>query len=312
MSEWRQLIDLLPSVAEALERRQPVVALESAVISHGLPPPTGRETAQALEATVRQEGAVAATIAVIEGRIKVGLTEPMLAHLEHDGAMKIAARDLSVALAQGASGGTTVSATVAVAHHMGIPVLSTGGIGGVHLGASESWDVSADLHALATHPVAVVCAGAKAICDVGRTLEVLDSIGVTVVAYRTNRFPGFYTLDSGYAAPHRIETPREAARLLGAKRALREQSGLLVANPIPAAHALPKSQVQEAVTRAIERAAAEGIRGGELTPYLLAALAEASGGETVRANLALLRANATLAAQIARAWREGGEDWLSR
>ncbi len=312
MHDWRRTIDFTPTVAEALERRQPVVALESAVISHGLPPPMGIQAAQALETVVREHGAVPATIAVIDGRIKVGLTDQMLAHLEREGLIKIAARDLSVALATGAAGGATVSATVVVADLVGIPVVSTGGIGGVHLGAAQNWDISADLRALADHPVAVVSAGAKAICDIARTLEVLESVGVTVVGYRTNRFPGFYTRDSGFPVPHRIETANEAARILAAKRTLRERSGLLVANPIPVTHALPDPLVSGAVTRAIDQAVAAGVRGGELTPYLLSALAELTGGASVRANLALLHANAALAAEIACAAFAGVEDWLSR
>lgn len=312
MHDWRRAIDFTPSVAEALEHHQPVVALESAVISHGLPPPTGMHAAQALETAVRAQGAVPATIAVIDGRIKVGLTDQMLPHLEREGLIKIAARDLSVALATGASGGATVSAAVVVADLVGIPVVSTGGIGGVHLGAAQSWDISADLRALADHPIAVVCAGAKAICDIARTLEVLESAGVTVVGYRTNRFPGFYTRDSGFVVPHRIETADEAARILAAKRALRERSGLLVANPIPSTDALPDSLVSDAVARAFDQAAAAGVRGGELTPYLLSALAALTDGASVRANLALLRANAAIAAEIARAAFAGREDWVSR
>ncbi len=308
MVDRPSVVDLSPQVEDALARGTPLVAFESAVISHGLPAPTGVQTAAALESAARADGAVAATIAVIDGRIKVGLTPQMLERVARPGTMKVAARDLAVALATHATGGTTVSATVVVADLVGIAVMSTGGIGGVHLGAIETWDISADLQTLARHPVAVVCAGVKAICDVGRTLEVLDSAGVTVVAYRTDRFPGFYVRDSGYPAPHRIETVGDAASILAAKRALGQRSGLLVANPIPEDQALPDAQVRDAVTRAVAQARAAGVRGGELTPYLLAALAELTGGAAIRANCALLGANATLAAQIARAVASVGQE----
>ncbi len=258
------------------------------------------------------EGATPVPIAVIDGRIKVGVAGEELGRLTRDGVMKVASRDLPVALAVGRTGGTTVSATVLIADLVGILVVSTGGIGGVHLGGADTWDVSADVRALAEHAVAIVCAGVKSICHVARTLEVLETAGVTVVAYRTSRFPGFYALDSGYAAPHEIETPEAAAAILAAKRRLRQQTGLIVANPIPAAHALPEAQVREAVARAVKRAEAAGVRGGDLTPSLLSMLAEITGGASVRANRALLRANAILAARIARATKTLGEEWLSK
>lgn len=298
MPNWPEFVEVSPSVAEALARRHPVVALESAVVSHGLPHPTSVQTAAALEDIVRRGGAVAATIAVQEGRIKVGLSARELDQLTGSSAMKVAARDLPLAVATGATGGTTVSATITVAHLLGIQVVSTGGIGGVHLGAEETWDVSADLLALARHSIAVVCAGAKAICDIRRTLEYLETAGVTVVAYRTDRFPDFYARDSGVAAPRRIDTPEDAARILAATQVLGRASGLLIANPVPEEDALPGEQVRDAVQRATERARAAGVHGSDLTPYLLAALAEITGGKSLRANLALLRANAALAAQI--------------
>lgn len=312
MPVWPKPFEVSPKVADALARHQPVVGLESAVVSHGLPRPAGVQTAAELEEIVKAAGAVPATMAVIDGRIRVGIPAGELERLTAAGAIKIANRDLPVAVAASASGGLTVSATVAVADYLGIRVVSTGGIGGVHLGAEQSWDVSADLLALSRYPIAVVCSGAKAICDIGRTLEYLDTAGVTVAAYRTDRFPNFYTTDSGFAAPQRIAAPEDAARILAAKRAIGQRSGLLIANPIPPAEALPEIQVADAVRRAVDRARAAGVRGGDLTPYLLAALAEMTSGAALRANLALLRANAALAAEVATVIAHTGEEWISR
>lgn len=292
-------IDIAPKIADALERGRPVVALESAVISHGLPHPTSLETAAMMEGEVRSAGALPATVAVIAGRIKVGAAAGELERLTSAPVMKIAARDLPVACGTATSGGTTVSATAAVADLAGIRVVATGGIGGVHLGAEWTWDVSADLRALAEHPVAVVCAGAKAICDIGKTLEYLDTAGVPVVVYRSDRFPNFYVRDSGYPAPGQIDTAQEAAAILAAGRALGRRMALVIANPIPAAEALREADVEDAVRRAMERASAAGVRAGDLTPFLLSALTDLTGGRSLRANLALLRANAALAGAVA-------------
>lgn len=293
-----------PEVRHALETGMAVVALESAVISHGLPSPVGLETAAMLEAEVRRGGAVPATVAVVDGRVVVGAPPDALARLAGGGVMKIAERDLAVAVASGATGGTTVSATIAAAASCGITVMSTGGIGGVHLGAEQTWDISADLPALARHPVLVVCAGTKAICDVARTLEVLDTAGVPVLAYGTDVFPNFYARESGIPAPRRVDTPTAAADVFRARRALGQSGGVLVAQPIPAGDALAASEVDAAVAEAIRRA--RGVRGAALTPALLAALAEITDGRTLRANLALLRANAALAAAIAQALHRKG------
>lgn len=301
MPTWPEFVEVAPAVADALAHRRPVVALESAVISHGLPHPTSIQTAVALENIVRGGGAVPATIAVLAGRITVGLPTEELDRLMDSSVMKVAARDLPVAVATKATGGTTVSATITAAHLVGIQVVSTGGIGGVHVDAEPTWDVSADLPALACHPIAVVCAGAKAICDVKRTLEYLDTTGVTVVAYRTDQFPYFYARDSGLVAPRRIDTPDEAAAILAIKHALGQRTGLLIATPVPEAHALPANQVRDAVRRAAARARAASVRGADLTPFLLATLTEITGGQSLQANLALLRANAELAAAVAHA-----------
>ncbi len=299
MHNWPSIIDVAPEVADALRRGQPVVALESAVISHGLPPPTGQEASVAQEEEIRKAGAMPATVAVLAGRIKVGATARERGKLTATGAIKIAARDLPVAAALSATGGTTVSATITIAELAGIRVIATGGIGGVHLGAEQTWDVSADLRALAEHLVAVVCAGAKAICDIGKTLEFLDTAGVTVVAYGTDNFPNFYARESGFPAPRRTDTPHDVASILAGKRALQQRTAVVVANPIPPSYALAEQEVADAVRRATAQAATAGVRGGDLTPYLLAALADLTGGRSLGANLALLRANAALAAEVA-------------
>jgi pseudouridine-5'-phosphate glycosidase len=299
MHNWPLIVDIASEVADALRRGQPVVALESAVISHGLPPPIGQEASAAQEEQVRKAGAVPATVAVLAGRIKVGATARERDQLTASGAIKISARDLPVAAALSATGGTTVSATITVADLVGIRVIATGGIGGVHLGAEQTWDVSADLRALAEHPVAVVCTGAKAICDIGKTLEFLDTAGVTVVAYGTDNFPNFYARESGFLAPRRIDTPRDVASILVGKWSLEQRTAVVVANPIPTSDALGECEVVDAVQRATAKAAAAGVRGGDLTPYLLAVLADLTGGRSLRANLALLQANAALAGEVA-------------
>lgn len=301
MPSWPKVFDVSPKVADALTGGQAVVALESAVISHGLPRPTGVDTALDLEELVRQGGAVPGTMAIIDGRIKIGLLPGEFERLIGAGAMKIASRDLPVAIASSATGGLTVSATIALADFLGIKVVCTGGIGGVHLGAESNWDVSSDLLALSRYPVAVVCAGAKAICDIGRTLEYLDTVGVTVVTYRTDRFPGFYTEDSGFESPRRIAAPDDAAHIMMVKRTIGQRTGLLIAAPVPSEAALPVLTVQDAVHDATERARATGVHGEDLTPYLLAALNEITEGASLGANVALLRANATLAAEVAAA-----------
>jgi pseudouridylate synthase len=299
MHKWPSIVDVAPEVADALRRGQPVVALESAVISHGLPAPAGQEASASLEEEIRNAGAVPATVAVLAGRIKVGATARERGQLTASGAVKIAARDLPVATALSATGGTTVSATITIADLVGIRVIATGGIGGVHLGAQQTWDVSSDLRALADYPVAVVCAGAKAICDISKTLEFLDTEGVTVVAYRTDHFPNFYARESGFPAPRRADTPHDIARILESKRLLQQRTAVVVANPIPLPDALAEREVADAVGRAIAQATAAGVRGEDLTPYLLAALADLTGGRSLHANLALLQANAALAAEVA-------------
>lgn len=295
-------IDLATPVAAALEADGPVVALESAVFSHGLPADDAHRLARRLDEVVRRVGATPALVAVRDGRIEVGGGLTDLTFLLDPAVLKVAERDLAVAVSRRRSGGTTVSATLAIAHHVGIRVLATGGIGGVHIGGDLSGDVSADLLALSRYPVVVVCAGAKAICDAARTAEALDTLGVTVVGYQTESFPRFFARSSGIPVPHRAETPHEIAAIAQAKSELGDRTALLVVQPPPAGAALDRRTVDEAVAGALTRAAAAGVSGPALTPYLLAAIAEATNGRSVTVNLALLEANAALAAEVAVAW----------
>lgn len=296
---FASVVRVQAEVRQALDQGLPVVLLESAVVSHGLPPHLSRTVAEQVQEEVRAAGAVPAVVAVVDGQVVVGATPKTVERLTRPGVWKVAERDLPVAAACGATGGLTVSATVAVAHLVGAAVVATGGIGGVHLGGAHTWDVSADLRALSRYPVAVVCSGAKAVCDPGLTLEYLDTLGVTVVGYRTDRFPYFYAQDSGFPVPRRVDSPEEAAWVLLAKRALGQATGLLLANPPPSELALPRDEVERAVRAAVARASAHGVRGADLTPYLLSELAELTGGRSLQANVALLRGNARLAAEVA-------------
>jgi len=304
--EFASVVQVSPEVGESLACGSPVVALETAVVSHGLPYPLSLQAAEEMQREVQAAGAVPAVVAVVDGRVWVGASRELVERLARPGTWKVAERDLPVAVARGATGGLTVSATVAVADRVGVPVVATGGVGGVHLGGAHTWDVSGDLQALAGHPVAVVCSGAKAVCDPQLTLEYLETSGVTVLGYRTGRFPYFYAHDSGFPVPHRAESPEEVAWVLLAQRALGRRAGLLVANPPPAEAALSRDEVDRAVRAAAARAAAQGVRGADLTPYLLSALAELTGGRSLQANLALLRANARLAGEVAVAFSRLG------
>lgn len=297
-----------PELAGALSSGKPVVFLETAVVSHGLPDPHALEVAAALQAEVREGCALPAAVAVLDGKVVVGASTEQLARLRRPEVWKVASRDLSVAVAYGATGGLTVSATVAVADALGAAVVATGGVGGVHLGAQQTWDVSSDLRALAEHPVAVVCSGAKAVCDPSLTLEALDTLGVTVLSYGTDWFPHFYAGSCGLRAPRRVDSPQQVARVLQAKLALGQRSGLLVANPVPAGEALSLDEVTAGVQLAIARAQQHGVRGPDLTPYLLSSLVELTGGRALQANVALLRANARLAAHVAVALSKAAPD----
>jgi pseudouridine-5'-phosphate glycosidase len=288
-----------PEVASALASGRPVVALESTVITHGLPEPVNLELARRLEGEVRAAGAVPATVAVIDGRVCLGVTTDELERLALSRKlMKISRRDFGTALAQRATGGTTVAATMIAAHAGGIRVFATGGIGGVHRG--QAGDVSADLPELARTPVIVVCAGAKAILDLPRTLEWLETAGVPVVGWGTDEFPAFFTRSSGLRLSARVNNAVEAAALIRAQWSLGLRSGVLVCVPCPEDVAVPAEAVEPVLRTALQQAEAQGVRGKEVTPFLLGRLAELTGGDTLRANLALLRNNARVAAELAR------------
>lgn len=290
-------------VAAALQQGRPVVALESTVIAHGLPRPQNLETAHKMEAAVREEGAVPATIAIIEGRLVAGLSyEQLTTFAAAEGIAKVSRADLATVLAARQTGATTVAATMLIAARAGIRVFATGGIGGVHRGAELSFDISADLPELARTPVAVVCAGAKAILDLPRTLEMLETLGVPVVGYRTKNFPAFYVEDSGLPLQSRVDAPAEAARLMQVHRDMGFTSGIVFCNPPPSANALRKQEVDAWIAQALESAAAAGVRGKAVTPYLLDYLAKASRGQTLETNIALLVHNARVAAQIAKSY----------
>jgi pseudouridine-5'-phosphate glycosidase len=293
-------LDVRPEIADALAAGRPVVALESTVISHGLPRPQNLETARKMEAAVRDEGAVPATIGLLEGRLIVGLSRAeieLLAGAER--VAKVSRRDLAAVLNSRQPGATTVAATMIIAAQAGIRVFATGGIGGVHRGAQNTFDISADLPELARTPVAVVCSGAKVILDLPRTLELLETLGVPVVGYSTSDFPVFFVQESGLALDARVDTPLEAARLIAMHWALGLNLGIIICNPPPARSALPRKQVESLIEAALNSAEAAGIQGKAVTPYLLDHLARASGGKTLETNIALLINNARVAAQIA-------------
>lgn len=292
-------------VADALAEGRPVVALESTVISHGLPKPDNVETALAMEAAIRASGAVPATIGLIDGAIRIGLS---LAEIERfastPGIAKVSRRDMAAVLAARGLGATTVAGTMIAAHLAGIRIFATGGIGGVHRGAESSMDVSADLMELARTPVMVVCAGAKSILDLPRSMEVLETQGVPVIGWRTNKLPAFHAIDSGIGLHLRADTAVEAANLAALHWRL-GLGGLLLANPVPSEAAIDRVEMEVWIADALGQAEADGIAGKDVTPYLLAAIGRASGGRTLRANKALLLNNARLAGEIAAALAAG-------
>ncbi len=299
----KQYLRILPEVRRALTDGRPVVALESTIITHGMPAPRNLETARAVEAAVRDGGAVPATIALLDGRIAVGLDAEDLERLaaEKDVA-KVSRADLPAVLAAGGAGATTVAATMICADLAGIRVFATGGIGGVHRGAEQSFDVSADLQELGRTPVAVVCAGAKAILDLPKTLEVLETLGVPVIGVGTDDLPAFYSRSCGLKAPLRRDTAEEIAAVMAAKWELGLGGGLVVANPIPAAQEIPAAEIAGHIESALAEAAAQGIAGKAVTPFLLARLEQLTGGRSLEANVALVVNNAGLAAAIAVAY----------
>ena len=297
-------VDTSDEVAAALRDKRPIVALESTIIAHGMPWPANVETALAIEAEVRTLGAVPATVAVIEGRPKAGLSADDIERIGRGGPAiaKLSRRDLAIAAARGDTGATTVAATMIVAALAGIRVFATGGIGGVHRGAATSFDISADLQELARTPVAVICAGAKAILDLRLTLEYLETHGVPVIGYRCDEFPAFYTRSSGLPVDVRLDDATAIARVMDAKWALGLAGGLVVANPVPESFALPRERADDAIERALREASARGVTGKALTPFLLSRVNALTDGDSLASNRELVLNNARLAAEVAIAY----------
>jgi pseudouridine-5'-phosphate glycosidase len=296
----RELLNIAPEVANALREQHAVVALESTVIAHGLPRPENLETANRLEATVRDGGATPATIAILDGKLSVGLDDAQLRLLaDGNDIRKISTRDISIAVARGWNGATTVASTIWIAHRAGLKVFATGGIGGVHRGSLP--DVSADLPELARTPIIVVCSGAKIVLDLPATREWLETHGVTVAGYQCDELPAFYSRQSGLPIDVRVESPEDVAGIFHAQRSLGLESALLVVVPVPAKFEVPAETLEQVLTTALEDAEWKGITGSALTPFLLSQMAERSGGATLRANIGLLENNARVAAEIARA-----------
>ena len=297
-----QYLDISPEVKAALDAGKPVVALESTIISHGMPYPKNVETALLVEQTIRDNGAVPATIAVIGGRLKAGLTHEEIEYRGKTGrnVAKASRRDLPALVARKADGATTVTTTMIIAHMAGIKIFATGGIGGVHRGAEVTMDISADLEELAQTPVMVVCAGAKSILDLGLTLEYLETKGVPVIGYGTDELPAFYTRKSGFGVDYRVDSPEELAAMFRAQRALGYKGGMLVTNPIPEEYAMDKQVIDAAIEQALNEAKAQRIHGKETTPFLLAKVVELTGGDSLESNIKLVLNNARVAAQTAK------------
>ena len=294
-------LDISPEVQQALAEGKPVVALESTIISHGMPYPKNVETALLVEKTIRDNGAVPATIAIIGGRLKAGLSPEEIEYLGKSGrkVAKVSRRDLAAIVARGADGATTVTTTMIIAHMAGIRVFATGGIGGVHRGAETTMDISADLEELANTPVMVVCAGAKSILDLGLTLEYLETKGVPVIGYGTDELPAFYTRRSGFGVDYRVDTPAQLAAMFKAQQELGMKGGMLVTNPIPEQYAMDKEVIDAAIDQAIRESREKGIHGKETTPFLLARVVELTGGDSLESNIQLVLNNAVVASRTA-------------
>ena len=294
-------LDIAPEVQQALAEGRPVVALESTIISHGMPYPQNVETALNVEKIIRENGAVPATIAVIKGRLKAGLSHEEIDYLGKTGTAvaKASRRDLPVLVAGGRDGATTVTTTMIIAHMAGISVFATGGIGGVHRGAETTMDISADLEELARTPVMVVCAGAKSILDLGLTLEYLETHGVPVIGYGTEELPAFYTRKSGFRVDYRIDTPEDLAKAFFVKQDMGLGGGMLVTNPIPEEFSMNHEIINKAIDEAVEEANKLGIHGKETTPFLLAKIKDLTGGDSLASNIQLVYNNARLAAKTA-------------
>ena len=299
-------LDIKPEVAEALAAGKPVVALESTIISHGMPYPQNVETALEVERIIRENGAVPATIAVIGGRLKAGLTPEEIDYFGKKGTAiaKASRRDLAVLCARGEDGATTVTTTMIIAHMAGIKVFATGGIGGVHRGAETTMDISADLEELAHTPVMVVCAGAKAILDLGLTLEYLETHGVPVIGYGTKELPAFYSRHSGFSVDYKIDTPEELAAAFRTQNELGLGGGMLVTNPIPEEYSMDEKVINAAIDEAIKESREQGIHGKATTPFLLAKVKDLTGGDSLNSNIQLVFNNARLAAKTAKAYCE--------
>ncbi|MGM9592220.1 MAG: pseudouridine-5'-phosphate glycosidase [Oscillospiraceae bacterium] len=294
-------LDIAPEVAEALKNGKPVVALESTIISHGMPYPKNVETAMLVEKTIRDNGAVPATIAIIGGRLKAGLSREEIEYLGKAGraVAKASRRDLAALVAAGKDGATTVTTTMIIAHMAGIDIFATGGIGGVHRGAETTMDISADLEELGSTPVMVVCAGAKSILDLGLTLEYLETKGVPVIGYGTGELPAFYTRQSGFGVDYRADSPAQLASMFRAQKELGMKGGMLVTNPIPEEYAMDKAVIDAAIEQALRESVEQGIHGKETTPFLLARVVELTGGSSLESNIQLVLNNAALAAKTA-------------
>ena len=294
-------LDIAPEVKQALEEGRPVVALESTIISHGMPYPKNVETALLVEQTIRDNGAVPATIAIIGGRLKAGLSREEIEYLGKAGrdVVKASRRDIPAIVARGIDGATTVATTMIIANMAGIKIFATGGIGGVHRGAETTMDISADLEELGQTPVMVVCAGAKSILDLGLTLEYLETKGVPVIGYETEELPAFYTRKSGFGVDYRVDTAEELAKMFKAQHELGYKGGMLVTNPIPVEYAMEKEVIDNAIETALRESVEQGIKGKETTPFLLAKVVELTGGNSLESNIQLVLNNARLAAKTA-------------
>lgn len=291
---------LTDEIAEAIEHSRPVVALETTIVSHGMPYPENIECALLLERTIREQGAIPATIAILDGKIRVGISEEELEFLGTSTQIeKASRRDLPMILAGGLHAATTVASTMICARMAGIRIFATGGVGGVHRGAEHTFDISADLQELSRTSVAVISAGCKSILDLPLTREYLETMGVPVLGYRTEELPAFYTRKSGLEVDRRVDTPEEAARILHAKWDNGLEGGVMITNPIDTQYELDADSIEETIERAVKQAQSEGIRGKALTPYLLGRIKELTGGESLKANIELVRSNAELAARIA-------------
>lgn len=299
--DFNKYLDVAPEVAKALAENKPVVALESTIISHGMPYPQNVETALKVEQVIRENGAVPATIAIIGGRLKAGLSKEEIEYLGKTGydVPKVSRRDLPIIVAKGMDGATTVATTMIIASLAGIQIFATGGVGGVHRGAETTMDISADLEELAMTPVMVICAGAKSILDLGLTLEYLETKGVPVIGYGTKELPAFYTRKSGFGVDYELDTPQELAEAFHVKQEVGLKGGMLVTNPIPEEYSMDPEVINKAIDEAIEESKKQGIHGKDTTPFLLAKVKEITGGDSLDSNIQLVFNNARLAAKTA-------------